>query len=181
MSGAAPDALLPALMTGNGALFGHTLAPVLGAALYFAVLCILVVVTMIDADTMEIPDGLVIALFVCAVLAVFAGPALGFVSRAIGMFCISLPLLLIALIKPGAFGGGDVKLMAAAGFLLGWQATLVAAFIGITLGGGYGIYLLASHKKGAKEHFAFGPFLCIGIAAAMFAAEHIIRWYLLLF
>jgi len=87
-------------------------------------------------------------------------------------------MLAIALIVPGAFGGGDVKLMAAAGLLLGWQQLLVAAFIGIILGGGYGVLVLATGKKDRKEHFAFGPALCIGIAAAMFGGNAAIGWYL---
>jgi leader peptidase (prepilin peptidase)/N-methyltransferase len=77
-----------------------------------------------------------------------------------------------------AFGFGDIKLMAAAGFFLGWQHTLVALFLGILIGGVYGIYLLATRKKGGEEHFAFGPALCAGIGIAMFAADPILNWYL---
>jgi leader peptidase (prepilin peptidase)/N-methyltransferase len=68
--------------------------------------------------------------------------------------------------------------MAAAGFLLGWQSTLVAIFIGILIGGAWGIYLMASGKKGAKGHFAFGPALCVGIATALFFGTPLVTWYL---
>jgi leader peptidase (prepilin peptidase)/N-methyltransferase len=169
------------LLQANAAFLGNNApisAPVAAAILYFAVLCILVVITLIDAETMEIPNGLNIALLVCGILAIFVAPELSLVSRVIGLLCISVPLFVIALIIPGAFGGGDVKLMAAAGFLLGWQATLVAAFIGILIGGAWGIYLMASGKKGAKAHFAFGPALCAGIATALFFATPLITWYL---
>jgi leader peptidase (prepilin peptidase)/N-methyltransferase len=167
---------------GDVPLPGDTLAPVLApmlaAILYFAVLCILLVITLIDAETMEIPNGLNIALFICGIAAIFVAPEISLPSRFIGAFCVSVPLLIITIIIPNAFGGGDVKLMAAAGFLLGWQSTVVAIFIGILIGGAWGIYLLASGKRGAKGHFAFGPALCVGIAVALFFAPTLINWYL---
>ena len=157
-----------------------SLAAVAGI-LYFIVLCILLVITYIDNDTMEIPDSLNIAILVCGILAIWLGPEIPILSRVIGLFAISVPLFLIAFFIGGAFGGGDVKLMAAAGFFLGWQNAIVATFIGIVIGGVYGVILLAKRKKGRKEHFAFGPALCIGIAIAMFAGTNIINWYLSFF
>jgi leader peptidase (prepilin peptidase)/N-methyltransferase len=170
-------ALSPPLLHANAAFLG-TVAPTVAAILCFAVLCILLVITRIDAETMEIPDGLNIALLVCGVAAIFVAPEVLLVGRLIGLVCVSVPLLVITLIIPGAFGGGDVKLMAAAGFLLGWQSALVATFIGIIIGGAWGIYLMASGKKGAKGHFAFGPALCAGITVALFFGPHLINWYL---
>jgi leader peptidase (prepilin peptidase)/N-methyltransferase len=167
----------PPLLHANEAFLGST-APILAAILYFFVLSFLLVITLIDAETMEIPDGLVITLLVCGIAAIFVAPEVTLLSRFIGLFCISVPLLIITLIIPNAFGGGDVKLMAAAGFLLGWQAALVATFIGIIIGGIWGVYLLASGKKGAKGHFAFGPALCVGIAIALFFSTPLINWYL---
>lgn len=147
----------------------------------FAAFAVMTAVAIIDADTMEIPDGLHIALCVPALAALFVFPQVGLLSRIIGMFCVSVPLLIIALVIPGAFGGGDIKLMIPAGFFLGWKLSLAALFIAVLLGGGYGIYLMASGKKGKKEHFAFGPALCIGIACAALWGDSLIAWYLGLF
>lgn len=84
----------------------------------------------------------------------------------------------LAFVVPGGFGGGDIKLMFGAGFFLGAKLTVVAAFIGILLGGGFGALLLAQKKANRKSQFAFGPFLCIGIAIAMFFGETIADWYM---
>jgi leader peptidase (prepilin peptidase)/N-methyltransferase len=148
------------------------------AALYFAVLVCLIAIAWIDHDTMEIPDSLSIAIAVCGVIAIFLGPDIGLGSRLIGIAVAAGPLFLLAFFIEGAFGFGDVKLMAAAGLFLGWQNTLVALFIGIVIGGVIGVVLLATKKKSRKDHFAFGPSLCIGIGAAMFFGQSIIDLYL---
>lgn len=130
---------------------------------------VLTIITCIDWDTQEIPPQLNVAILVLGVISIFTIGQIGIVERIIGMLCISVPLYLIILVIPDGFGGGDIKMMFAAGFFLGWRATLVAFFIGLVLGGSYGVYLLAARKMGRKEHFAFGPFLAIGIAVSSYA------------
>lgn len=100
------------------------------------------------------------------------------VSRLIGMICISLPLYLIVLIIPEGFGGGDIKLMFAAGFLLGWKATVVGFFIGLILGGIYGVICLVRRSHGKNDHFAFGPFLSVGLAITLFCGNDLMNRYI---
>lgn len=104
-------------------------------------------------------------------MAVFAFSDVTLTERLIGFFSVSLPLFAITLAVPGAFGGGDIKLMAVIGFFLGWKMSLTAFMLAVFSGGIYGIGLLLSKKKGAKEHFAFGPFLCAGTALTLFVGE----------
>ena len=147
----------------------------------FAFLAVLTVVAFIDADTMEIPNGLVIGILILAILAGACALGPAWKDRLIGLVCVSVPMLLLTLAIPGAFGGGDIKLMAAAGLFLGWKLCLVSMFLAVVAGGLYGIYLLAARKKGKEEHFAFGPFLCVGMAVALFWGERLLDWYLGLF
>lgn len=140
---------------------------------------ILICVTMIDFDTMTIPNGLIIALMFPALVSFFVFPQVGILSRFIGMFIVSLPMLLLAVFIPGAFGGGDIKLMAVAGFLLGWQDTVLATFVGIVFGGIVAAYLLI--KKTKEKHMAFGPYLCLGIIMALLFGDLIFQWYFSLF
>ena len=137
---------------------------------------VLLSIALIDAQTQLIPNRLNAAVAVLAVLNLLLSPA-RWAGALIGMVCISVPMLLLCLAIPGAFGGGDIKLMAAAGLFLGWQHTLLVMFFGILGGGFYGIYLLAARKADKKDHFAFGPFLCVGIVLALLFGDPVLAWY----
>ncbi len=144
------------------------------------VICLLVLLLIIawcDQRTMTIPNGLVLACMIPAVLAVFAFPEVTISSRLIGIVSVSLPLLLITILVPGAFGGGDIKLMAVLGFFLGWKNCLIAFAIAVLAGGLYGLVFLVLKKKSWKAHFAFGPFLCAGTIVTMFAGEQLLSWF----
>lgn len=150
----------------------------LQAATVFALFALLTAVAFVDIDTMEIPNGLVVAIAVVAVVSLFVFPPSVWWDRLLGVVVVSLPLLLIAMIIPGAFGGGDVKLMAAVGLFIGWKMSLLAFFFAILGGGVWGIWLLASKQKGRKGQFAFGPFLCLGIALSILWGTPLLDWYI---
>lgn len=170
------------LLTGLLALlslyrFGLTLA----CAVAFAFYCLLLVITLIDWDTMTIPDGLIISLIPVALLAIpaFPNPSLWF--RGLGILAVSLPMWLMNRIIPDCFGGGDIKLMAVSGFLLGTQNVLFAAFCAIISGGIYAVSLLIRHGRQKGVHMPFGPFLSAGCMLALAYGQQIISWYLGLF
>lgn len=149
---------------------------VLRAALSFAVLFLLTAVALLDWDTMEIPDRFHVLLILCAVCHAVLSPEMGIVERIAGGLCVSVPMLVLALVIPGGFGGGDIKLMFALGLLLGWKGTLLAAFLGILSGGAWCAVLLAK-GHGRKEQFPFGPFLCFGGGVSLLFAREILAWY----
>lgn len=90
--------------------------------------------------------------------------AVSLTERMLGALCVSVPMFGIAVLAPGSFGGGDVKLMCAAGALLGWRHILWSAAAGIFAAGVYVLYLLIIKNTGRKAEFPLGPFLCFGIA-----------------
>ena len=147
-------------------------------AVIFAYLGILLVVALIDWDTQMIYDRFHIMILILAVFDFLLYPEREIVTRLIGALIISVPMLILALVIPGAFGGGDIKLMAASGLLLGTASTVCAMFIGIVTGGGYAAVMLAGKKLEKKDQFAFGPFLALGLAAAVFWGDQIAAWYL---
>lgn len=65
-------------------------------------------------------------------------------------------------------------MMAACGLFLGWRYSLLALGIAVFAGAAYGIRLLAAGKADRKTQIAFGPFLCIGMAAAVLWGEQIL-------
>lgn len=141
----------------------------MAALTIFLVSAVLVMIALIDAYTQMIPPALNIILGMLGLSSMLTMPGISVAERMIGFFCISVPMFLIVLLVPGGFGGGDIKMMAASGILLGWKGNLAAFFIGLVLGGIYGAFLLISGKKGRKEHFAFGPCLSIGIFISAYA------------
>jgi leader peptidase (prepilin peptidase)/N-methyltransferase len=147
------------------------------AILAFGFLFLLTATALIDADTMEIPDGFSIGIALLGGIAFFIFPEIDGKARLIGAVVVSLPLFLLTLLIPGAFGGGDIKLTAAAGLFLGWKLVLIALMLAILSGGGYGAYLLAKKKLGRKDHFAFGPFLCAGMGISLLWGEALLAWY----
>lgn len=176
------EALGGALLVACLFAFGGRLAglPVfsLQALAAFALLSALALIALLDGDTLEIPNGCLLALLIPALLCVWAFPGTGLMARGIGALCVSLPMLVLALCIPGAFGGGDIKLMAILGFALGWRLTLLTLLLAVFTGGGYAIYLLLAKKKKRGEQMAFGPFLCLGAALSLFVGEGLIAWYM---
>lgn len=78
-------------------------------------------------------------------------------------------------------GFGDVKLMAALGFMFGLKnilvITLVSFFIGAIIGG----LLLIFRKKEASSYIPFGPFIVVATIILMFIGpDYLIELYLLL-
>ena len=154
--------------------YGYTLQ----ALTVFIFYAVLMVITLIDNDTMEIPPVLNLIILVLGVVSIFTIGDISIKDRIIGMFCISLPMYLLELAVPGGFGGGDMKLMFAAGFLLGWRALLMAFFIAIILAGIYGVYVLVAKKKTGKDHFALGPYLCFGLAVSIICGDYLLSTYI---
>ncbi|MDR2714159.1 MAG: A24 family peptidase [Coriobacteriales bacterium] len=154
---------------------GFTPSNLLCAIFYALIVVLLVAIAFIDQKTQHIPNILSLCLLGCGVLSYFVWPPIEPFSRLIGLLLGGGPFLLLSLVVPGSFGMGDVKLMAACGLILGWEGILIAACIGILIGGVQGIYFLTSGKKESKEHFAFAPALCIGVVVAMFAGQFFIQ------
>lgn len=138
---------------------------------------ILLAVTFIDIDTMTIPDELVIATGVMAIIIAFLNRDVSLLSRIAGFFIISAPMLGICYIKEGAFGGGDIKLIAMLGFALGVSGVVCGSFIAILTAGIYAMILIITKNTTLQSHMAFGPFLSAGCFIALLYGSQLISWY----
>lgn len=136
--------------------------------------CILIEIAIVDYKTMEISDlaSLMIAVIGIALM-IYDG---SYIPSLIGMACVSLPFLVLALFK--TMGFGDVKLMAAVGLLLGYKGVLLAAFFGIVIGSVAAAVMKIKNQKGWKSAIAFGPYLCVGTYISMLFGEQLLSLYL---
>lgn len=146
-------------------------------AFYCALFSILLVISLIDYKHYIIPNGLVIALMLLGIMHLFINPQ-NILQYIIGFFVASIILLLIAVITRGKMGGGDIKLMAAAGLLIGWQNILVALMLGSVVGSVIGITLIVLKIIKREQMIPFGPFLAVGIMVSAMFGDKIISWYL---
>lgn len=94
----------------------------------------------------------------------------------IGFFAVSLFLELLFLVSRGrAIGGGDVKLMAAAGLVIGWKLIILAFFAGCILGSV--IHIIRMKVSHAEHVLAMGPYLSLGILLAALFGNQFLSWY----
>lgn len=142
----------------------------------FGLVSALIAVSLIDARTQEIPAGLNIFIACLGALRIATDPH-HFLLYLIGGAAISVPLLIILLLSGGAgIGGGDVKLMAAAGLILGWKNIILAFLLACILGAI--IHPIRMKFFHAGRVLAMGPYLSAGIMVAFLWGDAMISWYL---
>lgn len=135
----------------------------------------------IDSEHGIIPDRFPAVIAGCGVVYTIVDRG-NLAGHIIGIFAVSLPLLIIALASKGrAMGGGDIKLMAAAGLLLGWQLALMALFLGAFAGSIISVILILLKVIRASKPVPFAPYLSLGILLSALSGEQILSWYLGLF
>lgn len=146
----------------------------------FALSMVLMAISMIDLDTMIIPDRLNVCVLMIAILSMFLLDV-PMMDRVIGALAVSVPMFLLNFLIPDCFGGGDIKLLAACGLMLGWKKLLVGMFIAVLLAGVVAVYLMITKKVDRKGHMAFGPYICIGMFVSLLYGYEILGMYLSLF
>jgi len=166
------EALTGLLFTLVVARFGLTVTTLIN--LIFT--SVLILITMIDIDTMEISDLWIFTILGLAVANLFVTPY-PIMDHILGGLIISIPFLIIAWLTQG-LGGGDIKLMMAAGLLLAYPSTLVSFFIASITGGLYAAYLLIFKHSNRKMAIPFGPFLCLGLYISLLYGPELIYWYI---
>ena len=130
---------------------------------------------VIDWRTYEIPVKINIFILILGSLRVVLDIK-NFSGYLIGFFLVSGMLLLLYIVTKGkAIGGGDIKLMAAAGLLLGWKLVILAFFIGCILGSV--IHIIRMKLAGADKVLAMGPYLSAGLFIAMLWGNSFLDWY----
>lgn len=80
-------------------------------------------------------------------------------------------------LSEGGIGGGDVKLFAIIGLLLGWRLTLLTIVIACCFTLFTILLLLLLQKISRETPVPFAPFIFLGALFSFFAGDEIIHWF----
>ncbi len=166
-----------------GALFRFGVTPATLAAWVF--LWSLTALTFIDFDTQLLPDNITLPLLWAGLAANVAGflPGVPLRDAVIGAIAGYLALWaiywLFKLIRgKEGMGYGDFKLLAALGAWLGWQMLPLIVLLSSVVGAVIGLGLVAFKGRDHQIPLAFGPYLAIAGAIALFFGKPLIALYL---
>ena len=150
----------------------------LTVGLYCGLFSLLLVLSVIDWRTFTIPNGINLAILILGIIRLATDFA-NWPTYLIGLVSVSLVFLLLHILTGGnGLGMGDVKLVGAAGLLLGWQNMILAVLVGSLSGA---LIHSVRMKHGADRKLAFGPYLAAGIWLSALVGEPLIAAYLGLF
>jgi leader peptidase (prepilin peptidase)/N-methyltransferase len=137
-----------------------------------------VALAAIDLQVRRLPDRITLPAYP-ALLALLAAAALvgheawPLARAVLGGLALGGVYLLLALLRPGGIGGGDIKVAGLAGLALGWlgwRTELGGAALGFVLAGVAGLALLVARRVTLHSHISYGPFLIGGALLALLAA-----------
>ncbi len=153
------------------------------ALVYFAFIATLIVITYIDIDHQIIPDVISLPGIPIFFLGSLFVPEVSLMDAVLGLVSGGGSLLLVAwgyqlIAKKEGMGGGDIKLLAMMGALLGWKGVLFIIFVSSGIGTVSGLLVMLNQKEGMKLAIPFGPFLSLGAIIYIFFGPTVIGWYL---
>jgi leader peptidase (prepilin peptidase)/N-methyltransferase len=154
---------------------------------YAVLFAALIVVSFIDIDERIIPHGPLYFVAGSGIICSFyTGSFSGLLFAFLGALCGAGPLLLMdaaarLFFKKEGMGMGDVKLMAAAGLVLGTKLTLFSLLAAVWICALWIAGMLLFKKSERTGYLPFGPFLAAGCVISVFFANDIIAWYLISF
>jgi leader peptidase (prepilin peptidase)/N-methyltransferase len=162
---------------------------VLGLVAFLYLGSISIALTMIDLDLHRLPDAVVLPAYIVMVVllgaaSLLAGDPWSLLRAGIGGAGLFAIYFLLAVVRPGGMGFGDVKLAGVLGFTLawlGWGTLAVGAFAPFLLGGLYGVVLVVVRRTGRKTGIPFGPWMLGGAWIGIVAGQPIAAGYLSLF
>ncbi len=141
---------------------------------------VLIVVSVVDFETMLISDAFSLALFLLGLAGSLVNPffsggwaerlgaSVGGAAAGAG-FIWALALLGKKIYKKDAVGEGDIFLMGGIGALCGWQGVASCVVMASFFGSLYGVTLLLLKRADRMSHMPFGPFLALGAVINLYS------------
>jgi leader peptidase (prepilin peptidase)/N-methyltransferase len=155
----------------------------LEAAITYGFVAVLIVITFIDIDHRIIPDVISIPGIAAFFLAALLLPSVTWLDSLIGIVAGGGSLFLVAwlyhlITRKEGMGGGDIKLLAMIGAMIGWKGVLFTIFVSSATGTVVGLVVMLVKRQNMKLAVPFGPFLAFGAVAYLFYGPQVIEWYL---
>ena len=146
----------------------------------------LIVVSMIDLDHMILPDVFTLSGIVIGLVGAAINPERSFADALIGVlagggFLWAIAYFYLLLRKEEGMGGGDIKLLAWMGAVLGWTSIPFIVLASSVLGSLVGLVLAMRSKAGLKSVIPFGPYLALAALLFILDGKQIGLWYIGLF
>lgn len=159
--------------------------------IYFIFLSSLIVITFIDLEYQIIPNGITLPGIPLALIfgsTILHDPfsradLLGFKASVTGLLLggglfYIIGVLGTVVFKKDAMGGGDIKMMAMVGGVLGWKGVILTTFLGSLLGSIIGVSLIIIKGRQWGSKIPFGPYLAFGTILSLFLGQELLAWYL---
>jgi len=139
----------------------------------------LVIIFVYDLRYMYILDRFTIpAIIIAVIINLWIGVVPAW-SILLGAFVLGGFFFLQYVISKGVWiGGGDIRMGALMGFMLGFEQGLVAIFLAYVIGATISIFLLMSGKASRKTPIPFGTFLTLSTLIVLFVGKDLLHWYL---
>lgn len=142
----------------------------------------LVIVSLIDLKSYLLPDIYTLPGIGLGLLGAWLNPERSFGNALAGVvlgagFLWALSYAYYLWRKQEGLGGGDIKLLAWMGAVLGWESLPFIMLAASIVGSIAGLWTMRSSQKGFKTMIPFGPYLALGSVAYIFFAEYFARKY----
>ena len=132
----------------------------------------------VDVAVHRLPDRLTLPAYPVMIVLLGAAAVIGhdggaLVRALLASVALTVAYLLLALLRPGQLGGGDIKLAALTGLglgWLGWPAVIAGAVLAFILTAVVSLALLAARRISLRGEICFGPFMLGGALLAILAS-----------
>jgi leader peptidase (prepilin peptidase)/N-methyltransferase len=144
----------------------------------------LVAASFIDIDHMILPDKFTLSGIVIGLIGAALNPERSFLDAIYGVlmgggFLWAIAYLFFVFRGKEGMGGGDIKLLAWIGAVLGWKSIPFVVIGSSVFGAIIGVVIAVRSKEGMSKAIPFGPYLAgAALAYLLLGGERLSDWYL---
>ncbi|MCM3179707.1 prepilin peptidase [Cytobacillus horneckiae] len=147
----------------------------------WTLISLFMIIFVSDVTYMLIPNKILLAYSAIFIIERLFFPLMPWWNSLVGAAVGFVLLLSIAVVSNGGMGGGDIKLFAVIGFVVGTKTVLLSFFLATLYGAAFGIAALLLRKVKRGNPIPFGPFIAVGTLTAYYCGDVILQYYFRLF